>query len=599
MTCKYSDCGLTSVTIPNKVTSIGKSAFSSCVNLTSVKLDDGDEVLAFSTSSYSDGPFSSCPLESVYLGRNVKYDFTSPFKSNITSLIISNSVTSIGKSAFSGCRGITSISIPNSVTEIGSNAFGGCSGLASVMMPDNIMSIGDNAFDCKTYVNKGSKTLLTFWQSKNLAPYDKATDKEILPPSFNISQITQTTASVKIENWCDGYTYIYNGETAKKGDYKYTKLRPGSTNSLKLEVSKDDAHYDINGRFTTQSLLPRIEKWTVTASSISATGTYTEVDAKVVGHCICIADNEAVDGNQCFVSGLNPGRNYTAYYTIEVNYGGPETATYTCTKDIYTNGLQFSIAQPKVVSEGNVIVSASANLDENEENVGFEWRSTDWTNEFPSNTGMAYLYDGTIEGYIKNLNTSKLWKCRPYYLSNSGVYHYGDWMGIDPTNTSYFEPTVHTYSNVTIKGNTALVRGYALCGTDEVKVQGFKYWRTGKGGGIHHRVIAVPADALTVELNNKQQALTTILSDLEYDSEYCCVAFVTTSDGTTFYGEEQTFITGEAPSDIESVETENASDDPIIEVARYNINGQQISAPQKGMNIIRFSNGTTKTVYVK
>jgi len=479
------------------------------------------------------------------------------------------------------------------------NIFAYCSGLTSVMMPDNIMSIGDKAFDCKTYVNKGSKTLLTFWQSKNLTPYDKATDKEILPSSFNISPTTQTTASVKIENWCDGYTYIYNGETAKKGEYKYTKLRPGSTTSLKLEVLKDDAHYDVNGSFTTQSLLPRIEKWTVTSSSISATGAYTEDDAKVVGHCIRIADNEAVDGNQCFVSGLNPGRNYTAYYTIEVDYGGTETATYTGTKSIHTAYLQFSMAQPKVVSEGNVIVSASANLDENEENVGFEWRCTDWTDEFPSNTGTAYLYDGTIEGYIKNMNTSKLWKCRPYYLSNSGVYHYGDWTGIDPTNTSYFEPTVHTYSKVTIKGNTALVRGYALSGTDEVKVQGFKYWRTGKGGGIHHKVAAVPADALTVKLNNKQQTLTTTLSNLEYDSEYCCVAFVTTDDGTTFYGEEQTFITGEAPSDIESVETENASDDPIIEVARYNINGQQISAPQKGMNIIRFSNGTTKTVYVK
>ena len=350
---------------------------------------------------------------------------------------------------------------------------------------------------------------------------------------------------------------------------------------------------------TDEKLLPPTIEYSMTASSISATGSYVEGTVNVVNQSIQMADNELIDGNEVFVSGLNPGQSYIVKYNIEVDYGGEETATYTKTEYIYTKGFQAKMAQPKVVSEGNVIVSATTNLDDEETNVGFEWRCTDWTNEFPSNTGTAYLYEDIIEGYIKNLNTSKLWKCRPYYLSDSGVYHYGNWMGIDPTNTSYFEPTVHTYSKVTIKGNTALIRGYALSGTDEVKVQGFKYWRTRGGSGHLNKVVAVPTDALTVELNNKQQMLSTTLSDLEYDSEYCCVAFVTTTDGNTFYGEEQKFITGEAPSEIECVETESDTDESLIEVARYNVNGQKIDAPQKGVNIIRYSNGTTKSVYVK
>ena len=152
---------------------------------------------------------------------------------------------------------------------------------------------------------------------------------------------------------------------------------------------------------------------------------------------------------------------------------------------------------------------------------------------------------------------------------------------------------------MTIKGNTALIRGYALSGTDEVKVQGFKYWKTKGGSGHLNKVVAVPSNALTVELSNKQQTLTTTLSNLEYDSEYCCVAFVTTTDGNTFYGEEQKFITGESPSEIECVETESDTDESLIEVARYNVNGQKIDAPQKGVNIIRYSDGTTKSVYVK
>ena len=580
----YGCSGLTTLSIPNSVTSIGHSAFSGCNGLNSVTIEDGTETLLFSSTS-SGNPFSSCPIEKLYLGRNISYSPSySPFCRNqhLTSVLIGNNVTSIGENAFSVCKGLKSVSLPN-----------------------DILSIGNNAFDenTKLYVNKVSKTLLTFWnknkKGKCYTPYDKTSDEEILPPSFFIATTTQTTASVEIENWCDGFTYKYNGEETTKKMFNYTKLKPELTQKLTLVVEKDDAHYDVTGSFTTKSLSPRIETWESTASSIEAKGAYTEEDAKVVAHNIRIGDIEGHEGNEIFAYGLNPGRNYTVNYSIEVDYGGEETATYTGTSTISTQRLQVSMAQPKVVSAGNVIVSATTNLYEDENNVGFEWRCTDWTDEFPSNTGTAYLYDGTIEGNIKNLNTDKLWKCRPYYLSDAGVYNYGDWMGIDPTNTSYFEPTVHTYSKVTIKGNTALIRGYALSGTDEVKVQGFKYWKTKGGSGHLNKVVAVPTDATTVELNNKQQSLSTTLSGLEYDSEYCCVAFVTTTDGNTFYGEEQKFITGANPTGIESIDVDNTSEESSIEVARYNMNGQLIDTPQSGVNIIRMSDGTTKKVYVK
>ena len=101
---------------------------------------------------------------------------------------------------------------------------------------------------------------------------------------------------------------------------------------------------------------------------------------------------------------------------------------------------------------------------------------------------------------------------------------------------------------------------------------------------------------MTVELDNKQQKMSAILKDLEYESEYSCVAFVTTTDGKTFYGEEQKFKTGEAPAAIGTIESNN---EPVVEVARYNMNGLLISSPQKGVNVIRYSDGTIKKVYVK
>ena len=65
----------------------------------------------------------------------------------IKELVIPAGVTSIGWYAFSGCSGLTSVSIPNSVSSIGSYAFSSCSGLTSVSIPNSVSSIGSSAFD--------------------------------------------------------------------------------------------------------------------------------------------------------------------------------------------------------------------------------------------------------------------------------------------------------------------------------------------------------------------------------------------------------------------------------------------------------------------
>ena len=65
---------------------------------------------------------------------------------SLTSVTISNSVTSIGDSAFYECTSLTSVTIPNSVTSIGASAFSRCTSLTSVTIPSSVTGIGDNAF---------------------------------------------------------------------------------------------------------------------------------------------------------------------------------------------------------------------------------------------------------------------------------------------------------------------------------------------------------------------------------------------------------------------------------------------------------------------
>lgn len=111
---------LTSITIPNSVTSIGRYAFSGCSGLTSITIPN-------SVTSMGDNSFQGC--------------------SGLTSITIPDSLTSIGYYAFSGCSGLTSVTIGNSVTWIKGYTFRNCTGLTSIIIGGGVASIGNNVFD--------------------------------------------------------------------------------------------------------------------------------------------------------------------------------------------------------------------------------------------------------------------------------------------------------------------------------------------------------------------------------------------------------------------------------------------------------------------
>ena len=115
----YNCSGLTSLSLPSGITSIGWEAFSFCSGLTSLSLPSG-------ITSIDSEAFSGC--------------------SGLTSLSLPSGITSIGREAFSGCSGLTSLSLPSGLTSIDFNAFSGCSGLTSLSLPSGITSIGGNAF---------------------------------------------------------------------------------------------------------------------------------------------------------------------------------------------------------------------------------------------------------------------------------------------------------------------------------------------------------------------------------------------------------------------------------------------------------------------
>lgn len=160
----FYSCGLTSIIIPNSVTSIGEQAFAYCSGLTSITVPN-------SVTTIRNGSFSNSGLTSVIIPNSVSVISQDVFRgcsllssitipnsvlsieagafqgcSHLTNIIIPNSVTSIGFQAFRECKDLISVTIPNSVISIDGFAFWGCSGLSSVTIPNSVTSIGEGTF---------------------------------------------------------------------------------------------------------------------------------------------------------------------------------------------------------------------------------------------------------------------------------------------------------------------------------------------------------------------------------------------------------------------------------------------------------------------
>lgn len=145
--------GLVSVTIPNSVTSIEYAAFAECSSLTSITIPN-------SVKSIQAGAFMGCGgLTSITVEEGTEnYDSrnncnaiintkTNVLITGCNNTVIPSNVTRIEENAFNGCTGLTSVTIPNSVTSIGRNAFEGCSSLTSIIIPNSVTSIGNYAFN--------------------------------------------------------------------------------------------------------------------------------------------------------------------------------------------------------------------------------------------------------------------------------------------------------------------------------------------------------------------------------------------------------------------------------------------------------------------
>lgn len=133
---------LTSVVIPNGVTTIEESAFYYCEDMVSVELPE-------SITTIEAGAFENCRnLKSISIPSGVTEicDNTFYYCFALTNVNLPNNLNTIGKFAFYGCKALTDVTLPNNLLEIKANAFALCLSLDDIIVPASVKKIGIFAF---------------------------------------------------------------------------------------------------------------------------------------------------------------------------------------------------------------------------------------------------------------------------------------------------------------------------------------------------------------------------------------------------------------------------------------------------------------------
>lgn len=142
----FQNSAVTSVTIPDSITSIPDAAFANCSQLTNISIPNSVTYIGYSA-------FSSC--------------------TSLKSITLPSSLSSISEALFSGCSQLTTIHIPDSVSSIQSYAFCACENLKTIRIPVSVTSIGSYAFD-------GCPSSMTVTYSGSKTRWDKITGKDQL-----------------------------------------------------------------------------------------------------------------------------------------------------------------------------------------------------------------------------------------------------------------------------------------------------------------------------------------------------------------------------------------------------------------------------------
>ena len=378
---------------------------------------------------------------------------------------------------------------------------------------------------------------------------------------FYETEYNDKDQSVTIKDLLPDTCYRFYYKEYRNDQVSFSEYSGQYTASLPMNVGIDDitpTTYTLKGslQFLEDGLNVVEEGWTFDGSTISEHGNTLLVSGQT-------PETALADGN-------------VPSYAVIVKNGGK---TKLCRKAPSPLGKSFpslelkTIAEAKATSNTVALICATTNMSDDETNAGFEWRRYDAPELVPSSKANCPIIDGVMTGALRNLSANTYYKFRPFYKSNSGKTWYGEWSAFGTADAYvYFDPTVRTFEVNCDNETTATVRAFVIAGSDEIKEQGFEYWKHSNTESTSTRYVAAAKEDNHQTIISTGQRMTATLENLEPNTTYSVRAYVITEHGTT-YGEEQIFSTP-APTAIGNIKLDNTqSGEMTVTINKANAQG--------------------------
>ncbi len=611
----YGCSQLTEVTIPNSVTKLWGGIFEDCTGLTKVTFPEN--VDGTTNDGISNYLFRNCSsLTEVSLPNGFKI-LRNTFDgcSNLKNVTIPNSVTSIESNVFRGCIGLTSITIPNSVTSIGSSAFKDCSELKEVINK-SALNITKGATDYgyvayyADYVCNGGKTVIGDFifsdRDKTLVKYTGNGGNITLPENFN------------------GGSYTI-GASVFSGNTTLTSITiPNSVTSI-----GSSAFSGCTG------LKEVINKSSLNMTKGSAGNGYVAYYADYVynGGKIAIGDFIFSDRDKALVKYTGNGGDIA----LPEDFNG---GNYTIGESVFAgNSNLTSVTIPNsVTGVGSDAFSGCSNIENADINSQSALDAISFTNKLTSIklgdkitsiasskfSGCSGLTSVTIPSSVTNIGASAFYGCSGLTeiicegetpAGSNTIFGEGGeagkiyvkallkvpsqwfklykvtepWCRFDMT-ASDFDMVVIPYENKAVFTWTPITGAEAYELTVIEKETGEALCSLNFDAYGRLRGLVLRNDSEKTYVGGYDFTVTSLRGDVEYDYT---MEVKDISDNVI----ESTSGTFRTSDGVATAAPE--AEESIVETARYDINGRPLNAPVKGVNIVKYSDGSFEKEFVK
>ncbi len=549
---------LTSVKIPDTVTSLGSYAFEYCTSLKSV------DIPSTLTSLPSYLFFQCTSLTDVTLPSNISSIPVELFCycESLEEITIPESVTSIGWYGFGYCHSLKEITIPSSVKTIDTGAFYECTSFTSVVVPNSVTSLG-------TYVFAHCSNLEEVTLSESI----QTLDRSVFTYCSNLKSIelpdALTSIGLNTFSYCTNLMDVKFGNSLKSiGELAFAYCGfEEITLPNSLETLDYFAFQHCNN--LKSIIIPENVTTIKEAFGYCDNLTYAEIGKSVTdisdafSGCSALEEVKFAENSVIETIGESPfymcrsltsinipnSVTYIGGYAFASCRGLPEITLPSSLEAIHYAAFQYCVALRKVYSNN----------------------PTPPTCEY---TGDICVFDGV------DYDSCTLYVPAGSYDDYASAKEWEDFMAIVEM------VGVETLSAGDVAASSAVLNGKITIGEHSMDVteKGFEFWKEDSENVL-----------TTIYLEDNDMSFN--ITNLDPTTTYTYRAFATTEDGT-IYGENVTFTTlDDIPDGIDSIGMSGINGENVEGI--YSTSGQKLNSAVKGVNIIRYTDGTTKKVLVK